>query len=82
MRHATRHFFRAVLRTLFWPVRVLNRLVLRLAARVMGRLLVIAVGLLLIAIGFTVSLTICGAIGGIPVMLAGAFMIVRALLPL
>lgn len=62
----------------FWPVWVLERLVTRLVSLSLRLALFVLGGITLLA-GAALTMTICGAIAGVPVMLAGLMMLRRAL---
>lgn len=63
---------------LLWPFWALWRFV-RLMLELTGRVLGIVIGFVLIAVGVLLSLTIVGAIVGIPLASLGALLIIRGL---
>jgi len=63
---------------LFLPFVILWRLV-NFVLSVMGRLITAAVGFMLIIIGIVISLTVVGAVVGIPLGLVGTLLLIRAI---
>jgi hypothetical protein len=61
---------------LLWPFEALWRLV-ALILELTGRLVAVLLGLILIIVGILVSLTVVGAVVGIPMILFGLLLIVR-----
>jgi hypothetical protein len=61
-----------------WPFVALWRLIAGIL-ELTGRLLGIILGLVLVIVGFVLSLTIIGAVVGIPLMLFGLLLMVRGL---
>jgi hypothetical protein len=74
MSHSTRS-----LSWVWWPVAALWRL-LSTIVEMTGRFVALVLGLVLVLVGLLVSLTIVGAIVGIPLMLVGALLFFRGLL--
>jgi hypothetical protein len=63
---------------LLWPLKMLWALVVAIVA-LTGRLVAIALGLALIFVGVVLSLTVVGAVVGIPLLLFGLALIARGL---
>ncbi|MCI0708898.1 MAG: hypothetical protein L0154_01935 [Chloroflexi bacterium] len=63
---------------LLWPVKATWHLTAAVL-EVLGRMLSLVVGFLLVIIGIVVSLTVIGAVIGIPLMLLGFVLILRGL---
>ena len=63
---------------LLWPFAVLFRLIAGLLI-LGGRFLVMVLGMVFIFVGLLVSLTIVGAIVGVPLALVGVWMVFRGL---
>jgi hypothetical protein len=63
----------APFRLVFWLARVILSLV--------GRFLTIIIGLTLIVIGVLLTMTVIGAIIGIPLLLLGIALVLRGMLP-
>ncbi len=63
---------------LLWPVHALWRL-LTFVLRATGRLVCALIGLILMVLGATISLSIIGAPLGIPLLLLGFLLLLRAL---
>ncbi len=61
-----------------WPFWALWRLV-TLILELTGRLLAVVIGLVLVILGALISLTIVGALVGVPVALLGLLLILRGL---
>ena len=61
-----------------WPFTSIWNLIIRLVS-LTGRLVAIAIGLALMIAGVIVSLTVIGAILGIPLFAIGALMVIRGL---
>lgn len=63
---------------LVWPLEALGRLV-ALLFELSGRFIVVVSGMVLIVLGVVISLTVIGAIVGIPMLLLGFLLVVRGL---
>jgi hypothetical protein len=63
---------------LLWPV-VLPWRLLAFIVRLVGRLVVVVVGTVLVMAGLIASLTVVGAVVGLPLILFGGLLIVRGL---
>jgi hypothetical protein len=63
---------------LLWPFVAIWRLLAALL-ELTGRILGIILGFILLVVGFVLSLTVVGAIVGIPIIVLGLLIIVRAL---
>lgn len=63
---------------LLWPLVALWRLLTGII-EITGRLVAVVIGAVLILVGGLISLTVIGAILGIPLMLLGVLLIVRGL---
>jgi hypothetical protein len=61
---------------LLWPFEVLWRLVV-FVFELTGRLIAITLGVVLMILGVVVSLTVIGAVVGIPMILFGLLLVVR-----
>ncbi|MBN1543791.1 hypothetical protein JW992_16730 [candidate division KSB1 bacterium] len=61
---------------IFWPFRVLWRLLTALL-QLVGRLVLVSIGLVLCVIGFVLTLTAIGAVIGIPLTALGVLLMVR-----
>jgi hypothetical protein len=73
MRHQERH-----VPLLLWPIWAIFRLV-TIIVEMVGRLVGLILGAVFIVVGFILSLTIVGAIIGIPLALFGLMLMVRSL---
>ncbi len=71
--HARRH-----ISWVWWPVLALWRL-LSTIVEMTGRFVAMVLGLVLMLVGFIVSLTIVGAIVGIPLMIVGGLLTLRGI---
>jgi len=65
------------MRWILWPFGAIWRLVTSIVGLV-GRIVAIALGALLIIVGLILSVTIVGAVVGIPLILFGALLVVRS----
>lgn len=63
---------------IFWPVVALWRLIATILS-LTGRLIGAILGLVLVVLGFAISLTIVGAILGIPLIILGLLLMIRSL---
>jgi len=69
---------------LWGSVKAVIGLLLKLAGFVLsiaGRVAAIVIGLILIAAGILLSLTVIGAIAGVPLGIIGGFILVKGILP-
>jgi hypothetical protein len=76
--HYHRHHHHHVGRWLFWPIRALWHLVSFILSGV-GRLVAGVLGFTLLMVGVLLSLTVIGAIIGIPLALVGFLLLLRAI---
>lgn len=63
---------------LFWPFKAIWNLLASLVA-LTGRFVAIALGLMLMIAGVAISLTVVGAVVGVPLFVAGALLVIRGL---
>ena len=63
---------------LLWPFVMLARLISAIVL-LTGRLLAVIIGLVLVITGFALSLTVVGALVGVPLAFVGVLLIVRGL---
>ena len=63
---------------LLWPFVVLWNLIARIVG-LTGRVVAVTLGLVLMLVGVVISLTIVGAVVGIPVFVFGGLLVVRGL---
>jgi len=66
------------MKLLFWPFIAIWRLITFLFC-LMGRLITAIVGIIFTIIGLIVTITVVGAVIGIPIMLLGILLLTRAL---
>lgn len=67
-----------MLRLLFWPF-YLAWWTVGFVFQILGSILTAVTGLILMAAGIVLTITIVGAVAGIPILLAGALLLVRSL---